>query len=60
MRLQQTIGAVIDMIVLIPFAQLNNWVNLILNGSKEMYIAQAHFIYNIASTFLSFYLLDIE
>lgn len=60
MRLQQAIGAIIDIIVLIIFAQLSNWVNLILNGCKEMYIAQAHFIYNIASTILSFYLLDTE
>lgn len=60
MRLQQTIGVIIGIIVLITFSQLSNWVNLILNGSKEMYIAQTHFIYNIASTILSFYLFDTE
>ena len=40
------------MLVLKPFVNLTNWVNLLLNGSQEMYIAQAHFIFNIASTIL--------
>lgn len=50
MRLQQAIGAIIGMIVLITFVQLSIWVNLILNGNKVMHIVQAHFIFNIAST----------
>lgn len=45
-------GAVIGMIVISPFVGLTNWVNSILNGSQEMYIAQAHFIFNVASTIL--------
>ena len=45
-------GAIIGMLVLKPFVNLTNWVNLLLNGSQEMYIAQAHFIFNIASTIL--------
>lgn len=45
-------GAIIGMIVLSPFVQFTNWVNVLLNGSQEMYIAQAHFIFNIASTIL--------
>lgn len=45
-------GAIIGMLVLKPFVNLTNWVNLLLNGSQEMYIAQVHFIFNIASTIL--------
>lgn len=45
-------GAVIGMLILTPFVRLTNWFNLLLNGSQEMYIAQAHFIFNIASTIL--------
>lgn len=45
-------GALIGMLVLTPFVRLTDWVNLVLNGSHEMYIAQAHFIFNVASTIL--------
>lgn len=45
-------GALIGMLVLTPFVRLTDWVNLALNGSHEMYIAQAHFIFNVASTIL--------
>lgn len=45
-------GALIGMIVLTTFVRLTNWVNLVLNGSQEMYIAQAHFIFNVVSTIL--------
>lgn len=45
-------GAIIGMIVIVPFVNFTNYINLLLNGSQEMYIAQAHFIFNIASTIL--------
>lgn len=45
-------GAIIGMIFIIPFVNFTNYINLLLNGSQEMYIAQAHFIFNIASTIL--------
>lgn len=46
------LGALIGMIVLIPFVQLTNWINQLISGGAEMYIAQAHFIFNVASTIL--------
>lgn len=45
-------GAIIGMIFIVPFVNFTNYINLLLNGSQEMYIAQAHFIFNIASTIL--------
>lgn len=46
------LGALIGMLVLIPFVELTNWFNQIISGGPEMYIAQAHFIFNVASTLL--------
>lgn len=46
------LGALIGMVVLTPFIHFVDWVNLWLNGGPEMYIAQAHFIFNVASTIL--------
>lgn len=46
------LGALIGMILLMPFVQLTNWVNQLMSGGAEMYIAQAHFIFNVASTIL--------
>lgn len=46
------LGALIGMLVLIPFVQLTNFVNELISGGPEMYVAQAHFIFNIASTIL--------
>lgn len=45
-------GALLGMIVLTPFVQFVNYVNNYLGNSPEMYIAQAHLIFNIASTIL--------
>ena len=45
-------GALLGMFLLTPFIQLTNLVNHYLNGSPEMYVAQAHFIFNVASTIL--------
>ncbi len=46
------LGALLGMIILTPFVSLTNWVNQIIYGGPEMYIAQAHFIFNVASTIL--------
>ena len=45
-------GALLGMLVLSPFVILVNNVNQFLGNTPEMYIAQAHFIFNIASTVL--------
>lgn len=45
-------GAVLGMLVIVPFVKLTDIVNQMLNGNAEMWIAQAHFIFNIASTIL--------
>lgn len=45
-------GALLGMLLLTPFIQLTNWVNTMLNGGPEMYIAQAHLIFNVASTII--------
>lgn len=46
------VGAIIGMILITPFVAFTNYMNTILNGSSQMYIAQAHFIFNVASTIL--------
>lgn len=46
------LGALIGMLLLSPFVQLINFINSLIGGSGEMYIAQAHFIFNVASTIL--------
>lgn len=46
------VGALLGMLVLIPFVKLTDMVNDMVNGNPEMWIAQAHFIFNIASTIL--------
>lgn len=45
-------GALIGMLVLVPFANMTEYINTIMHGGSEMYIAMAHFIFNIASTIL--------
>jgi len=45
-------GALIGMLALMPFVQFTNFINDMLHGNAEMWIAQAHFIFNIASTIL--------
>jgi len=45
-------GALLGMIILVPFVKLIDIVNNMLNGNPEMWIAQAHFIFNVASTIL--------
>ena len=40
------------MTLLTPFVNLTNNITQLLNGSGEMYIAQAHLIFNIISTIL--------
>ena len=47
-------GALLGMLILTPFVYFTDWINSILNGSPEMWIAQAHFIFNIGSTILIF------
>lgn len=45
-------GALLGMVLLTPFVNLTNYITQLLNGSGEMYIAQAHLIFNIISTIL--------
>lgn len=46
------LGALLGMIVLGPFVHFVNMINQYLGNSPEMYVAQAHFIFNVASTVL--------
>lgn len=46
------LGALLGMLLLVPFIALTNWVNGLIGGSGEMYIAQAHFLFNVISTIL--------
>lgn len=46
------LGAVLGMLLLIPFVQMTNWINVMIAGGPEMYIAQAHFLFNFISTIL--------
>lgn len=46
------LGALLGMLLLIPFVQLTNFANHLIGGSGEMYIAQAHFLFNVISTIL--------
>ncbi|MGN1183241.1 MAG: Na/Pi cotransporter family protein [Faecalibacillus sp.] len=46
------LGAFIGMIFLTPFIALINSVNQMIGGGGEMYIAQAHFMFNLISTIL--------
>ena len=46
------LGALLGMLLLIPFVQLTNFANHLIDGSGEMYIAQAHFLFNVISTIL--------
>lgn len=45
-------GALLGMLVLSPFVSLTAYVNTWMHGGSEMYIALAHFIFNIVSTIL--------
>ncbi|MDQ0359667.1 Na/Pi cotransporter family protein [Breznakia pachnodae] len=47
-------GALLGMLILTPFVYFTNWVNDALSGNAEMWIAQAHFIFNVGSTLLIF------
>lgn len=46
------LGALIGMLLLVPFVQLTDWVNEMISGGPEMYVAQAHFLFNVISTIL--------
>lgn len=46
------LGALIGMLLLVPFVQLTDWVNGMISGGPEMYVAQAHFLFNVISTIL--------
>lgn len=46
------LGALIGMLLLTPFVILVNVINQYIGGSGEMYIAQVHFLFNVASTLL--------
>ena len=46
------LGAFIGMIFITPFVALVNSVNQMIGGGGEMYIAQAHFMFNLISTIL--------
>jgi len=48
------LGALIGMVVIVPFMSLVNWSISITGGSNEMYIAMAHFLFNMLSTILVF------
>ena len=48
------LGALIGMVLIVPFMQLVDWTISIINGSPEMYIADAHFLFNFISTILVF------
>jgi len=45
-------GALIGMVLLTPFVLLTDSINNLLHGNPEMWIAQAHLIFNVASTIL--------
>lgn len=47
-------GALIGMIILSPFITFTSFVNNLLHGGPEMWIAQSHLIFNIGSTILIF------
>ena len=46
------LGALIGMVFLIPFMSLVNWSIAAIHGSPELYIANAHFLFNMISTIL--------
>ncbi|MDH6367490.1 MULTISPECIES: Na/Pi cotransporter family protein [unclassified Breznakia] len=46
------VGAILGMILMVPFLWLVDWINSFIQGSPEMWIAQAHLIFNILSTVL--------
>ena len=48
------VGALIGMLILSPFLMFTDYLNNFLHGSPEMWIAQAHLIFNIGSTILIF------
>ncbi len=48
------VGAVLGMILMVPFLWLVDWINSFIQGSPEMWIAQAHLIFNILSTIIIF------
>ena len=47
-------GALLGMLILSPYVELTQWVNNAMQGGPEMFVAQAHFIFNVASTILVF------
>ncbi|MFV0381549.1 MAG: Na/Pi cotransporter family protein [Breznakia sp.] len=46
------LGALLGMLLMTPFLALTNTINEMLHGNAEMWIAQAHLIFNIISTIL--------
>lgn len=48
------LGALIGMIVIVPYAALTGYVTTAIGASGEMYVAMAHLIFNLASTVLVF------
>ncbi len=48
------VGALIGMVILTPFIMFTDFVNSMIQGGPEMWIAQAHLIFNIGSTILIF------
>jgi len=48
------LGALIGMVLIVPFMSLVNWTVITIHGSEEMYIAVAHFMFNMISTVLVF------
>ena len=48
------LGALIGMVLIVPFMSLVDWTVITIHGSNEMYIAVAHFMFNMISTVLVF------
>jgi Na+/phosphate symporter len=48
------LGALIGMVLLTPFMALVDWSITAIHGSPELYIANAHFLFNMISTVLVF------
>jgi len=48
------IGSLIGMLFIVPFMQLISWSISFINGSSEMYIANAHFLFNLMTTIVIF------
>lgn len=47
-------GALLGMVIIVPYAKLTLWINNSIGGDGAMYVAMAHVIFNITSTIVVF------